>query len=257
MSYAALDLCAGGAGGWSLGLHRAGFNTVAACEAVGWRRQMLAHNFPGAKLYDDLRTLTGARIEDDLGYLPDFVAGSPPCKEYSEVNTRGRGLDGDDLFMHAVRLVAECRPRWCAFENSARIRDRGYDRIAGELENLGYTCWPFVLSRFGARHGRPRAVIIAADLSRPQGRASGLARQHGDVGPGADRSGRCWPGLHCGSLGPSGTQPLGWHLREYDGLPTGLADRCREAYGDAVFPQLTEAVGRAILRTDAAIGLAA
>lgn len=33
-----LDLFAGAAGGWTLGLHRAGFVTVAACEIVPWRR---------------------------------------------------------------------------------------------------------------------------------------------------------------------------------------------------------------------------
>jgi hypothetical protein len=32
-----------------------------------------------------------------------------------------------------------------------------------------------------------------------------------------------------------------------------VADRAREAYGDAVFPQLTEAVGRAILSVDVAM----
>jgi DNA (cytosine-5)-methyltransferase 1 len=35
-----LDLFCGAADGWSLGLHRAGFTTVAACET--WRRAALA-----------------------------------------------------------------------------------------------------------------------------------------------------------------------------------------------------------------------
>lgn len=37
-----LDLFSGAAGGWSLGLERAGFNTVAACELDPWRRQVFA-----------------------------------------------------------------------------------------------------------------------------------------------------------------------------------------------------------------------
>lgn len=43
-----LDLFAGGAGGWSLGLHRAGFRTVAAVELDPWRRAVLARNFGSA-----------------------------------------------------------------------------------------------------------------------------------------------------------------------------------------------------------------
>jgi DNA (cytosine-5)-methyltransferase 1 len=34
----ALDLVSVAAGGWSIGLHRAGFVAVAACEIVEWRR---------------------------------------------------------------------------------------------------------------------------------------------------------------------------------------------------------------------------
>lgn len=39
----ALDLFSGGAGGWSLGLPRAGVRTIAACEADEWRRQAKCH----------------------------------------------------------------------------------------------------------------------------------------------------------------------------------------------------------------------
>jgi predicted RNA methylase len=42
-----LDLFVGGAGGWSLGLQRAGFRTVAAVEIDPWRRAVLARNFGG------------------------------------------------------------------------------------------------------------------------------------------------------------------------------------------------------------------
>ncbi len=37
-----LDLFCGGAGGWSLGMHRAGYRTVAACEIDDWRRSVFA-----------------------------------------------------------------------------------------------------------------------------------------------------------------------------------------------------------------------
>jgi DNA (cytosine-5)-methyltransferase 1 len=253
--------------------------TVAACEAIDWRRDLFSSNFPGVKLYDDLRTLTGAQLRTDGIAKIDLVAGSPPCIEFSSVNTkrRGRGLDADDLFLHAVRIVDEVRPRWVAFENSPEIKTRGYDRIADALEAIGYPCWPFVVcaAHAGAAHRRARAFVVACDPSQSKGRPTrqsrsdgGVAlaadtdesRQHAEpvdgemgglVGAGPDGIGRS-PLHPLASLGPAGAQPLGRHLRAYHGLPARLAERCREAYGDAVLPQLTEAVGRAIIAVEQA-----
>jgi DNA (cytosine-5)-methyltransferase 1 len=39
---AVLDLFSAASGGWSLGMHRAGFTTVAACEIEAWRRALYA-----------------------------------------------------------------------------------------------------------------------------------------------------------------------------------------------------------------------
>jgi len=40
-----LDLFCGAAGGWSLGMHRAGYHTVAACEIDDWRREVFLRRF--------------------------------------------------------------------------------------------------------------------------------------------------------------------------------------------------------------------
>lgn len=162
-----LDLFAGAAGGWTLGLHRAGFVTVAACEIVEWRRVLYAENNPHVRLYDDVRTLTAGRLVSDLGFLPDLIAGSPPCQDISSANTRGKGIDGarSGLYREAVRLVGECRPRWFAFENSANLRTRGADRLLNALEALGYACEPCVVGAgdVGACHVRKRSWLIGFD----------------------------------------------------------------------------------------------
>ena len=139
-----LDLFSGAAGGWSLGLHRAGFVTIAACEIVEWRRILYSENFPHVRLYDDIRTLTAARLVSDLGFLPDIIVGSPPCQDISSANTKGKGIEGErsGLYLEAVRLVGDCRPRWFAFENSPNLRTRGADRLLAELDALGYACEP-------------------------------------------------------------------------------------------------------------------
>lgn len=46
-----LDLFSAACGGWSLGMHLAGFRTMAACEAVEWRRILYAQNNPGVPIY--------------------------------------------------------------------------------------------------------------------------------------------------------------------------------------------------------------
>ncbi|WP_258552111.1 DNA cytosine methyltransferase, partial [Paracoccus versutus] len=131
-----LDLFSGAAGGWSLGLHRAGFITIAACEIVEWRRILYSENFPHVRLYADIRDLTAARLVSDLGCLPDIVVGSPPCQDISSANTKGKGIEGErsGLYLEAVRLVGECRPRWFAFENSSNLRTRGADRLLDALD---------------------------------------------------------------------------------------------------------------------------
>ncbi|WP_342629765.1 DNA cytosine methyltransferase [Nguyenibacter vanlangensis] len=162
-----LDLFSAAAGGWTLGLHRAGFVTVAACEIVEWRRILYAGNNSHVRLYDDVRTLTAGRLVSDLGYLPDIIAGSPPCQDISPANTKGRGVDGERsrLYFEAIRLIGECRPRWFALENSAGLRTRGADRVLGALEALGYAVEACVVAaaHVGANHERKRSWLIGHD----------------------------------------------------------------------------------------------
>lgn len=165
-----LDLFSAAAGGWSLGMHRAGFRTVAACEWIDWRRALYLQNNPGVRMYDDVRTLTGEQLLRDLGFLPRVVVGSPPCQDISPANTKGKGVEGErsGLYFEAIRIIGEVRPRWFALENSANLRARGADAVLAALEAIGYSCWAFVV-RAGdirANHERPRSWIIGCDLEQ-------------------------------------------------------------------------------------------
>ncbi|OWR16568.1 DNA cytosine methyltransferase [Brevundimonas diminuta] len=165
-----LDLFSAAAGGWSLGLHRAGFETVAACEWIDWRRALYAENNPGVLIYDDVRTLTADRLRADLGALPDIIVGSPPCQDISSANTKGKGVDGErsGLFFEAIRIIGEVRPRWIALENSANLRTRGADAVLTALEDRDYACWATVVRAgdIGANHERPRSWIIGCDVEQ-------------------------------------------------------------------------------------------
>lgn len=165
-----LDLFSAAAGGWSLGMHRAGFKTMAACEFVDWRRALYQENNPGVRIYDDVRTLTADQLLRDCGRLPSVVVGSPPCQDISSANTKGKGVEGErsGLYFEAVRIIGECRPRWFALENSSNLRTRGADAVLAALEALGYACWSFVVRAgdIGANHERPRCWIIGCDVSQ-------------------------------------------------------------------------------------------
>lgn len=179
---AVLDLFSAAAGGWSLGMHRAGFHTVAACEAVEWRRILYSENNPGVPVYDDVCTLTADRLVRDLGALPDIIVGSPPCQDISSANTKGKGVEGErsGLFFEAVRIIGEVRPRWFALENSANLRTRGADAVLSALEGIGYACWPVVVraSDIGANNERPRSWLIGCDLAQVAD-AHGFGRDEG------------------------------------------------------------------------------
>lgn len=181
-----LDLFSGACGGWSLGLHRAGLRTIAACEIDEWRRRQYAQNNPDVRLYDDIQTLTAERLRADGCWPIDLVCGSPPCQDASSANTKGRGIDGErtGLYMEAVRLVIEIRPRWAAFENVPGIRNRGIDRVLGELEAADYACWPFVVGALdvGAPHIRKRSWVVCADAATVRRLALPWDQPDGDRG---------------------------------------------------------------------------
>lgn len=177
-----LDLFSAAAGGWSLGMHRAGFNTIAACEFVDWRRALYQENNPGVRIYDDVRTLTADQLLRDFGRLPSIVVGSPPCQDISSANTKGKGVEGErsGLYFEAVRIIGEVRPRWFALENSSNLRTRGADAVLAALEALGYACWSFVVRAgdIGANHERPRCWIIGCDVEQVA-YPDGLGRNEG------------------------------------------------------------------------------
>lgn len=292
-----LDFFCGAAGGWSLGLHRAGFETVAACEADPWRRAMFSARNPKALMYDDVRTLSAARLVSDLGYFPRYVFGSPPCQDASAANTKGRGVDGGrtGLIWDFVRLVGEGRPCAGALENVPGLRTRGAERIVASFRAIGYACEWFVVaaSDVGANHERKRAWLLFVDPAQI-GHGGGRPWRHGSHGNGSAYPARdveiidadCeWEsalaehaemGRGASSGGPAREPWSRWngglasHLRLDDGISDelarldgarsraqgSLAGACVAAFGDAVVPQITESIGRAILRMEDAMLLA-
>lgn len=221
-----LDLFSG-IGGWTLGLHRAGYETVAACEIDEWKRAQYQRLWPNVRVYTDVTRLAGADVVNECGPI-DLIAGSPPCKHISSASAGDkRGVDGDGLFFEAVRLVNEIRPDWCAFENSPHLRTRGADRVLSVLEEIGYACWPLVVGacNAGAAHKRQRVWIVGRFAAGEQGRIARQSRQSKLLGADTNgvkqvriRGGRNEPGAISLDLG---RHDLSSHS---DGQPVRIAE---------------------------------
>lgn len=267
-----LDLFSG-IGGFSLGLERAGFRTVAFCELDPWCRRVLAKHWPGVPIYDDVRDLDAARLRaDGIGRI-DLICGGFPCQDVSLAG-KGAGLDGErsGLWREFARLVGELRPDHALVENVGALLGRGLARVLGDLAEIGYDAeWHAIpAAAVGAHHLRDRVWIIASTAAdadgagqRERGRgglhcagqAPALADVGGAIAP--DATGRGLQELR-GLFGPlaralsAAATPWEWpaepaFLRNVHGV-SGRLDRPRvKALGNAVVPMIPELIGRALL----------
>lgn len=160
-----LDLFAG-IGGFTLGLERAGFETAAFCEIEPYAQKVLAKNWPGVKIYDDVRTITADRLISD-GIRVDVITGGFPCQDISVAGQQA-GIEGErsGLWTECARLLGEIRPKYAIFENVTNLLNgHGGDwfkRVLWDISALGYDAeWHCIpASQLGAHHHRDRVWII-------------------------------------------------------------------------------------------------
>ncbi|WP_370191974.1 DNA cytosine methyltransferase [Bradyrhizobium elkanii] len=254
-----LDLFSG-IGGFSLGLERAGFRTVAFCEREPFCQTVLARWWPDVPCYGDVRELTANRLKAD-GISVDAICGGFPCQDISAAG-KGAGLEGErsGLWFEYARLISEIRPVFAIIENVPRLRTLGADRVLSDLEELGYTAEPFVVGAVhaGAPHRRQRAWIVAhangeqlrkqpGRSGRPRWPETSFASEHGAERSVAyaDSQPLERPSIARAQCRPWDTEPdVG---RVVDGLPAALVEDELRALGNAVVPQIPELIGRAIM----------
>ena len=147
---------------------------VAYCENEEYAISVLLSRMqegklPVAPIWDDVRTLKGARFHG----LVDIVYGGFPCQDISVAGT-GKGLGGErsGLFYEIVRLIDEIRPKFIFLENVPAIRTRGADKVIGELARLRYDARWITLSaaEVGANHKRERWWLLAHTMRGQQWR---------------------------------------------------------------------------------------
>jgi DNA (cytosine-5)-methyltransferase 1 len=157
-----LDLFSG-IGGFSIGLEKAGFETVAFCEIDKKARAVLKKHWPDVHIFEDVSQLTKEKL-DEHGISVDVICGGFPCQDIS-VAGKGAGLEGQrsGLWYEYHRLIKELTPQWVIIENVSALRSRGLDAVLRSLFEIGYDAeWHCIpASAVGAPHRRDRVWIIS------------------------------------------------------------------------------------------------
>ncbi len=252
-----LDLFSG-IGGFSLGLERAGMETVAFCEIEEFPRKVLRKHWPDVPIYEDVRTLKGS----DVGPI-DIICGGFPCQDLS-VAGKQSGMDGErsGLWSEIVRLIRELRPRYVIVENVADLLSGPSQRRGGwfggvlrDLAECGYDAeWRNIPAwLMGLPHKRERVWIVAYPKSqRWAGILPDFVSVHAAQSVGANQaaialaaSRNLGERARGGVCGQSPFLNGDYGLSEVVG---GLA-----AGGNAVVPQIPEMIGRAIMAAESQI----
>jgi DNA (cytosine-5)-methyltransferase 1 len=153
-----LDLFSG-IGGFSLGLERAGMETVGFCEIDSFCRKVLQKHWPDVPIFEDIKELDG----DEYRGTVDLICGGFPCQPFS-VAGKQRG-SGDDraLWPEMLRVIREVEPTWVIGENVPGIINMELDTVLSDLEDSGYSCQTFNIPAcsLDAQHIRARIFFIS------------------------------------------------------------------------------------------------
>jgi DNA (cytosine-5)-methyltransferase 1 len=161
-----LDLFSG-IGGFSIGLERAGFKTVAFCEIDKYCRLVLKKHWKDIKVYPDVREITKRQLEEDGCELPEIITGGFPCQPFSVAGRRQGTGDNRYLWPEMFRVIKEFKPRWIIAENVrgiVNIQDGVvFENVCTDLESQGYETQTFIIpaAGVGAPHRRDRVWIVA------------------------------------------------------------------------------------------------
>lgn len=149
-----------GIGGLDIAFEMTGGIVQWQVEKDPFCRKVLAKHWPNAIQHSDIYEC------HDLPYVDCLIAGFP-CQPFSIAGSRKGKDDERYLIPEMFRIIRECRPRTCLFENVrglTSINDGAIFRdFLRELAACGYDAeWAGVrASDFGAPHERYRVFIVA------------------------------------------------------------------------------------------------
>ena len=187
-----------GAGGFDLGLERAGHTCIGQCEIEPTARAVLERHWPSVPKHDDVTTIRASTFEH-----PELVTFGSPCQDLSVAGKRTGMSEGETrsgLFYEAVRYIREVQevtdgrlPRCAIWENvpgayssnggrdfatvlallvggEVRVPTGGWGNAGVAFGPLGSAEWRTLDSRyFGVAQRRRRVFLVY----RPGGERAG------------------------------------------------------------------------------------
>ncbi len=158
----AVDLFAG-CGGFSYGLHQAGFEPLLAVE---W----------DASCCETYRANISPRIlqcsiQEVESFPPcDLLVGGPPCQGFSNLGERVPNDPRRQLWRHFLRAIKDAEPLIFVMENVPPLLSSAeYQEIVGEAVELGYEVQGRILNAafYGAPQQRKRAFVVGSRIGYP------------------------------------------------------------------------------------------
>ncbi len=217
-----LDLFSG-IGGFSLGLERAGMETVAFCEKDEFCQKVLRRHWPRTFLFEDIKELNPVVWTGKY----ELICGGFPCQPFSSA-ARGRN-NAEDLWPAMADVIKRINPKYVILENVAK---HPIERAETYLKRLNYETWTKRISASdcGADHQRSRWWLCA------------YPNDKSELSLSLDAEVAKLPELCKGVWSQAA---YARSIRVSNGIPNRV-DRLR-ALGNAVVPQIPEIIGRAIM----------
>lgn len=170
--YKTIDLFSG-AGGFSLGLEKAGLSLVGAVDLNLHAARTYKHNFSSHPIFaEDLQTFTPKNFSKETGCGSiDVIVGGPPCQGFSSARTGNHGLKFVEdkrriLYEFFLDYVKWFQPKIFVMENVPGIKTAVggtiWKNIETAIKNTGYTMHTELLQAqyFGVPQKRRRIIIV-------------------------------------------------------------------------------------------------
>ncbi len=164
-----------GAGGFDLGVERAGFKIVLATDIDEMAERTHRRNWPRVPfLRADIRQVSAeALLSLADGKRPDLVFGGPPCQGFSTLGDKLSSDPRNDLFEAYARLVEKLEPKCVLLENvkafATMYRGRFLNWIIQRLASMGYLVFHRVVNAadYGVPQVRQRLIVFGTRLGNP------------------------------------------------------------------------------------------
>ncbi len=173
-----------GCGGFTLGMERAGFSTLAAVDSNQEAITVFRRNFPGVAhvFHKDLTSFPPTEMVKIIGAQEvDVIVGGPPCQGFSTVRQRDGSNSGPrmvqdkrrHLYRDFLRYVGFFKPRVFVMENVLGIKSAAggkfFTKVQKEARAMGYRVHGQAerAAKLGVPQKRQRQLIIGTRSDIP------------------------------------------------------------------------------------------